>query len=187
MLATAPIPLLSVLSATIVGTFSSSITLGSGIVAVMLAVCTMVGLLYGVRYKTTADQQSKVIEMLEAERTNYKDIADRVQEMNGKLMEERAGMKEKISHLEAMPDLTVITTKLTDVFGSMESAQERRNTEIIQAIEAFGAKTASLGRDVQHQLETGNQKTVGEMLTEVHGKESVQDTDFETHNDEGGS
>lgn len=31
------------------------------------------------------------------------------------------------------------------------------------------------------QLRTGNDKTVGAMLTEVHGKESMQDTDFETH------
>lgn len=34
---------------------------------------------------------------------------------------------------------------------------------------------------VKHELVTGNDKTVGEMLTEVHGKESVQSTTFETH------
>lgn len=31
------------------------------------------------------------------------------------------------------------------------------------------------------QLKTDNDKTVGQMLSEVHGKESVQNTDFETH------
>lgn len=35
--------------------------------------------------------------------------------------------------------------------------------------------------DVRKQLVTGNNKTVGEMVTEVHGKESLQDTDFDTH------
>jgi hypothetical protein len=30
-------------------------------------------------------------------------------------------------------------------------------------------------------LRTGNEKTVGEMVTEVHGKDSVQRTEFETH------
>lgn len=34
---------------------------------------------------------------------------------------------------------------------------------------------------VKTQLVTGNDKTVGEMLTEVHGKESLQDTNFDTH------
>lgn len=31
------------------------------------------------------------------------------------------------------------------------------------------------------QLKTGNDKTVGEMLTEVHSKESVQAVEFQTH------
>ena len=34
---------------------------------------------------------------------------------------------------------------------------------------------------VKTQLVTGNDKTVGEMVTEVHGKESVQATGFDTH------
>lgn len=34
---------------------------------------------------------------------------------------------------------------------------------------------------VKTQLVTGNDKTVGEMVTEVHGKESAQATVFETH------
>jgi len=39
--------------------------------------------------------------------------------------------------------------------------------------------------DVKQQLVTGNDKTVGEMLTEVHGKESEQTTPFDTHREPG--
>ncbi len=31
------------------------------------------------------------------------------------------------------------------------------------------------------QLKTGNNKTVGEMVTDVHGEASVQSTQFDTH------
>lgn len=43
------------------------------------------------------------------------------------------------------------------------------------------AVAAYFGYKNGRQLRTGNDKTVGEMLTEVHGKESLQDTTFETH------
>lgn len=38
----------------------------------------------------------------------------------------------------------------------------------------FGAKNA-------RALKTGNEKSVGQMLTEVHGQESEQSTPYETH------
>lgn len=40
---------------------------------------------------------------------------------------------------------------------------------------------AYFGYKNRQELKTGNDKTVGEMLTEVHGKESMQATGFETH------
>jgi hypothetical protein len=50
------------------------------------------------------------------------------------------------------------------------------------AVGAFFAYRASnRAGAVKQELVTGNDKTVGEMVTEVHGKESQQDTDFETH------
>lgn len=45
----------------------------------------------------------------------------------------------------------------------------------------FSYRAQRLSRANARQLVTGNDKTVGEMLAEVHGKESQQDTDFETH------
>lgn len=45
----------------------------------------------------------------------------------------------------------------------------------------FSYRAQRLGKSNAQQLVTGNDKTVGEMLTEVHGKESLQDTDFDTH------
>lgn len=50
---------------------------------------------------------------------------------------------------------------------------------LIAAIPAIIA--AWYGRTTKVQLKTGNDKTVGEMVTEVHGKESQQSTEFETH------
>lgn len=40
---------------------------------------------------------------------------------------------------------------------------------------------AYYGRRNASALVTGNDKKVGEMVTEIHGKESAQDTAFETH------
>jgi hypothetical protein len=40
---------------------------------------------------------------------------------------------------------------------------------------------AKISKENGRQLVTGNDKTVGEMVTEVHGKESQQNTDFNTH------
>lgn len=45
----------------------------------------------------------------------------------------------------------------------------------------FGYRSAQQGRKIKQQLVTGNDKTVGEMVTEVHGKESAQETGYETH------
>lgn len=40
---------------------------------------------------------------------------------------------------------------------------------------------AYYGHKNGQQLRTGNDKTVGEMVTEVHGKDSMQATEFDTH------
>lgn len=48
----------------------------------------------------------------------------------------------------------------------------------------FSYRAQRLGKSNAAQLVTGNDKTVGEMVTEVHGKESMQDTSFETHREE---
>lgn len=53
---------------------------------------------------------------------------------------------------------------------------------IPSTIAAIAAIVGSRGtRSIKHELVTGNNKTVGEMVTEVHGKDSLQNTDFETH------
>lgn len=45
----------------------------------------------------------------------------------------------------------------------------------------WSRRSARSSSEVGRQLVTGNDKTVGEMVTEVHGKESEQATSFETH------
>lgn len=49
----------------------------------------------------------------------------------------------------------------------------------------FSYRAQRLGKQNAAQLVTGNDKTVGEMVTEVHGKESQQATTFETHHEGG--
>ncbi len=48
----------------------------------------------------------------------------------------------------------------------------------------FSYRATKIGKENAQQLVTGNDKTVGEMVTEVHGKESAQDTDFNTHRED---
>lgn len=48
----------------------------------------------------------------------------------------------------------------------------------------FGWRSAKGASAIRHELVTGNDKTVGEMVTEVHGKESEQSTAFETHRED---
>jgi hypothetical protein len=45
----------------------------------------------------------------------------------------------------------------------------------------FGYLATKGAGAIKHELVTGNDKTVGEMVTEAHGKLSEQDTDFMTH------
>lgn len=48
----------------------------------------------------------------------------------------------------------------------------------------FSYRSAKIGKGVSSQLTTGNDKTVGEMVTEVHGHDSAQETPFDTHRPE---
>ena len=45
----------------------------------------------------------------------------------------------------------------------------------------YSYRSARIAAENRKQLVTGNEKTVGEMVTEVHGKESERATDFQTH------
>lgn len=48
-------------------------------------------------------------------------------------------------------------------------------------ISAPSLVTAWYGRQNHRSLKTGNDKSVGDMVTEIHGKESTQGTEFSTH------
>lgn len=45
----------------------------------------------------------------------------------------------------------------------------------------WGYRSSRGNTAIRNELVTGNDKTVGEMVTEVHGKESAQQTEFDTH------
>jgi hypothetical protein len=50
-------------------------------------------------------------------------------------------------------------------------------------ISAPGMIAAWYGRDNKRSLKTGNDKTVGAMVTEVHGKESLEETEYQQHDE----
>jgi len=56
------------------------------------------------------------------------------------------------------------------------------NHKALQTGEASGGKSIGLvAAQVSHALQTGNDKTPGEMITELHGESSAQQTPYETH------
>lgn len=55
------------------------------------------------------------------------------------------------------------------------------------ALSGIPAAVASItaayyGRQNRSSLKTGNEKSVGDMVTEIHGQDSQQSTPYDTHN-----
>jgi hypothetical protein len=74
-----------------------------------------------------------------------------------------------------------IVTNLAAIIGAVGTLLNRKQLKTGDA--AAGKPLGQVLTDVQQQLVTGNNKTVGEMVTESHGALSQEATPFRTHDD----
>ncbi len=107
--------LLPALETMVIAAFSDTISFGSVIVGGLVAIGTLVMLLFGVKYRVLADQQGLTIANLSADRDTWKDMAvtrqtevDRLDAGRQQLVAEVATLKEDKARLEALPNLNVI-------------------------------------------------------------------------------
>lgn len=122
MYALSPLPLVALLAVK----FSETVTLGSALLGILIALATIVTIMYGVKYKALASQQEKVIETLEAGVGAWKETAER-HELEKKVTADLvATQKATIARLESLPNLAIILDKMAEKeMRQDEMAKER--------------------------------------------------------------
>jgi hypothetical protein len=77
-----------------------------------------------------------------------------------------------------------VVTNAAAIIAAIGTLLNRKQLKTGAAAE--GKPIGQVLTDVQAQLVTGNDKTVGEMVTEAHGALSQEETPFPTHGDSSG-
>jgi uncharacterized protein HemX len=88
--------------------FSNTINLGAAIIALLLAVGTLIGVFYGVRYKSAADASSAAAAAHESNAHAERSRADRLETALAETNEILGQARVTIERLEALPNLVKV-------------------------------------------------------------------------------
>lgn len=118
--------------------WSSTITLGSVILAIIVALSTLAFVGWGVKYKTAYEAETAIVDSLKEGREAYRLRAERMEEENERLVKEVIACKEalietksKMAKLEERPDLDKVLQIVGENLVRQDSSAENRMERVL--------------------------------------------------------
>lgn len=149
----------------VMGALTNTISLGSVIVGGLVAVGTLVTLMFGVKYRVLADQQALAISTLVVDRDTWKDLAttrletiDQMATAKAVALDTLNTVKEEKARLEALPDLTQILDHMAEDAKRRDAEAHDGVREIVSAftdaMEASEGRAAARWTEITTELKT---------------------------------
>lgn len=141
--------------------FSNTVSLGSTIIVAILALATLIGIIYGAKWKSRWDQAQATIELYAQNAKGHEDRADLAQkamtDLAGKtasdkdaLLRQLADSREEIGRLRGLPDVAA----LVELSNANETRAQERHEATLRGQEAMLAALTTLS--AIHKKEGGS-------------------------------
>lgn len=114
--------------------FQNSVTTGSLVITAILAAGTVVGAIFGVKWKATAQAAAATIELWQDNAAGLKLRADNLQAEKELLIRDASELRATVARLEALPNFQALVTILEHHETAAES-RAKRTVEVLERIE----------------------------------------------------
>jgi hypothetical protein len=146
----------------VVGSFTSTVSLGSVIIASLIGVTALITLSFGLKYKAVALQQKMTIENLVTDRDTWRDMADvrqatvehlhdekqHLHEEKQTLLQRISQLNEEKARLEALPNLSLIIEQMAK---EAQRADDVRTSNMELIVVKFGEIITKHERSAQER------------------------------------